>query len=311
MATAHRADGWQQSAGRPDRSSAAPRPPRPERMRSDRIPSDRMSADRASSDRMAERMRAERMGPDRMAERMRAERPGSDRMSPDRMGRDRMSRDRIGPERPSRPVRSGAPQSRGATAGRNAGYPRVSQGGRPLDGRGARDPRDRDPRDRDARARDSREIRDPRRGEARERPAERRPAARPSEGGRTRQAAPVEAGNGRLRGVVAVIGIFLITLAGAGADSFVGIGLDMITLVCLVVSTVFGTLLVRRRDLMSVVVAPPLVFVAVAAVNIGLAPSAHFTLPTVATLLVRGFPTMAIATGAAIVLALFRLIARR
>jgi hypothetical protein len=271
-------------------------------MRSDRIPSDRMSADRASS----ERMRAERMGPDRMAERMRAERPGSDRMSPDRMGRDRMSRDRIGPERPSRPVRSGAPQSRGTAAGRNAGYPRVSQGGRPLDGRGARDPRDRDPR-----ARDSREIRDPSRGEARERPAERRPAARPSEGGRTRQAAPVEAGNGRLRGVVAVIGIFLITLAGAGADSFVGIGLDMITLVCLVVSTVFGTLLVRRRDLMSVVVAPPLVFVAVAAVNIGLAPSAHFTLPTVATLLVRGFPTMAIATGAAIVLALFRLIARR
>jgi hypothetical protein len=121
----------------------------------------------------------------------------------------------------------------------------------------------------------------------------------------------VETGTGRLRGVVAVSGIFLVTLAGAGADSFVGIGLGMITLVCLVVSTVFGTLLVRRRDLMSVVVAPPLVFVAVAAVNIGLAPSAHFTLPTVATLLVRGFPTMAIATGAAIVLALFRLVARR
>ena len=219
-----------------------------------------------------------------------------------------MSRDRMGPERSSRPVRSGAPQARGAGAGRNAGYPRVSQGGRPLDGRGARDPRD--PRDSRA-ARDSREVRDPRRGDARERPAERRPAARPSEGTRARQSKPVETSDGRLRGVVAVIGIFLITLAGAGADSFVGIGLGMITLVCLVVSTVFGTLLVRRRDLMSVVVAPPLVFVAVAAVNIGLAPSAHFTLPTVATLLVRGFPTMAIATGAAIVLALFRLIARR
>ena len=61
-------------------------------------------------------------------------------------------------------------------------------------------------------------------------------------GRRTRQAAPVETGSGRLRGVVAVIGIFLITLAGAGADSFVGIGLGMITLVCLVVTTVFGTL---------------------------------------------------------------------
>ena len=87
--------------------------------------------------------------------------------------------------------------------------------------------------------------------------------------------------------------------------------LGLITLVCLVASTVFATLLVRRRDLISVVVAPPLVFVAVAAVNIGLAPSAQFSLPTIATLLVRGFPTMAIATGVAIVLALFRLVARR
>jgi hypothetical protein len=108
-----------------------------------------------------------------------------------------------------------------------------------------------------------------------------------------------------------VVAVFLVTLAGAGADSFVGIGLGLITLVCLVASTVFATLLVRRRDLLSVVVAPPLVFVAVTAANIGLAPSAQFSLPTLATLLVRGFPTMALATGVAIVLALFRLIARR
>jgi len=105
--------------------------------------------------------------------------------------------------------------------------------------------------------------------------------------------------------------MFLITLAGAGADSFVGVGLGMITLVCLVAATVFGSLLVRRRDLLSVVVAPPLIFLAVTAVNIGLAPSAQFNLPTLATLLVRGFPTMAIATGVAVVLALFRLAARR
>jgi hypothetical protein len=60
-----------------------------------------------------------------------------------------------------------------------------------------------------------------------------------------------------------------------------------------------------------VLVAPPLVFVTVAAFNIGLAPSASFNLPTVVTLLVRGFPTMAIATGVALVLALVRLAARR
>jgi hypothetical protein len=256
-----------------------------------------MGSDRMTSDRMAERMRSDRVASDRMAERMRSDRLGLDRGTPDRgtperMGPDRMSRDRMGPERPSRPVRAGAPQARGAGAGRNAGYPRVSQGGRPLDSRSPGRGVDRDP--------------------DRGRPSERRPSARPSDGARPRgQSAPVEASGGRLRGTVAVIGVFLITLAGAGADSFVGIGLGMITLICLVASTVFATLLVRRRDLISVVVAPPLVFVAVAAVNIGLAPSAHFNLPTIATLLVRGFPTMAIATGVAVVLALFRLVARR
>jgi hypothetical protein len=205
----------------------------------------------------------------------------------------------MSPERPSRPVRAAtppqargaAPQARGAASRRDPGYPRISEGRRPGDPRAAGRGIDR----------------------ADERQAdERRPKARPSEGKRDR-ARPVaaETGGGRIRGMIAVLGAFLVTLAGAGADSFVGIGLGTITLICLVASTVFATLLVRRRDLLSVVVSPPLVFVAVAAVNIGLAPSAHFNLPTIATLLVRGFPTMAIATGAAIVLALFRLVARR
>jgi hypothetical protein len=119
------------------------------------------------------------------------------------------------------------------------------------------------------------------------------------------------ADGGRLRGVVAVLAMFLVTLAGAGIDSFVGIGLGLVTLVALVSVTVVATLTVRRRDLLSVIVAPPLVFVAVAGVNIALAPSASFNIPTIATLLVRGFPTMAIATGVALVLCLIRLAARR
>jgi hypothetical protein len=116
---------------------------------------------------------------------------------------------------------------------------------------------------------------------------------------------------GRLRGVVAVTGMFLVTLGGAGIDSFVGIGLGVVTLAAMVAATALAALLVRRRDLLSVVVAPPLVFLAVAGVNIGLAPSASFSLPTIATLLVRGFPTMAIATAVALVLALIRVAARR
>jgi hypothetical protein len=114
-----------------------------------------------------------------------------------------------------------------------------------------------------------------------------------------------------LRGTLAVLGVFLLTLAAAAADSYIGQGLGMITLVGLTLGTVVAALAVRRRDLLSVIVAPPLVFVAVAMVNIGLAPSANLNLATLATLLVRGFPAMGIATGAAVLLSLFRLVARR
>jgi hypothetical protein len=120
---------------------------------------------------------------------------------------------------------------------------------------------------------------------------------------------------GWLRGIVAVLGIFLFTLAGGAADSFLdtflNAGLGMITLVALVASTAIATLLVRRRDMLTVVVSPPLVFVAVATANIALAPKLTMSLPTVATMLIRGFPTMAFATGAAILLALIRLASRR
>lgn len=157
---------------------------------------------------------------------------------------------------------------------------------------------------------------DRRRPDERYRADERRPSARPAaprgaSAGRGRTA-PADTGGSRLRGIVAVIAVFLITLAGAAVDSFfMGMGLGLITLGALVGSTVLAALLVRRRDLLSVVVAPPLVFVAVAGLNIALAPSASFNLATMATLLVRGFPTMALATGAAFVLALIRWAARR
>jgi hypothetical protein len=143
------------------------------------------------------------------------------------------------------------------------------------------------------------------------RPAGARPVdARPA-GARARAEATPVTGGGRVRGAVAVLGIFLVTLAGAGIDSFVGVGLGMITLGALLASTTVAMLAVRRRDMFSVVASPPLVFIAVAAVNIALAPSALFNLPTIATLLIRGFPTMAMAAGVALVVAVGRLIARR
>lgn len=114
-----------------------------------------------------------------------------------------------------------------------------------------------------------------------------------------------------VRGALGVLGVFLLTLAGAGADSFVGVGLRTFTLIALVGGTAVAAATVRRRDLGTIVVAPPLIFVGVALVNIVLAPSATFSLPTVATLLIRGFPAMAIAVVAGLALTIVRLVARR
>jgi hypothetical protein len=139
------------------------------------------------------------------------------------------------------------------------------------------------------------------------RPLEHREATRAPRG----QARPAEAQGSRLRGVVAVAAVFLLTLAVAGAESFIGVGLGTITLVALVLTTVLAALLVRRKDLVSVIVSPPLVFVAVAVVDVIAAPSASLSLATIATLLIRGFPAMAIATGAALVIGLIRMAARR
>jgi len=58
-------------------------------------------------------------------------------------------------------------------------------------------------------------------------------------------------------------------------------------IVALVGSTLLATWLVRRRDLVSVLVAPPLIFVAVAVADLAIAPSAHFSLTAMAPLLIR------------------------
>jgi hypothetical protein len=198
----------------------------------------------------------------------------------------------------SAPWGRGAEQSERARPDRGRQHPEHQDPERPV--RGGRPPERRGP--------DPHAPRSPRRsGEFRRSAVDDRRSGS-SAAGRARTAPTTGQG---VRGVLAVLGVFLLTLAAAAADSNIGLGLGMITLVALAAGSVFATLAVRRRDLLSVVVAPPLVFVAVALVNIGLAPSATLSLPTMATLLVRGFPAMAIATGAAVVLGLFRLITRR
>lgn len=227
---------------------------------------------------------------------------------------------RTGPARPARPadrLRAAEERSREGADSARSPAPRRDPARRPERGRfEGRRPDDRRPDDR--RVDDLRSVE--RHPVDRPRSDERRPSARPEPRSASVTARPKPpkqntakpaADGGRFRGVVAVLTMFLVTLAGAGVDSFVGIGLGLITLAALVSVTALAVLTVRRRDLLSVLVAPPLIFVAVAGVNVALAPSASFNLATIATLLVRGFPTMALATGVALVLGLMRLVARR
>jgi hypothetical protein len=200
------------------------------------------------------------------------------------------------------PVPPPAPRNRSAGPDRSAGHGTGRAAGRPVgDARppaarsGQRTPHPSAPVDRSEG--------DGRRGS--------RASGRAAERSSSRVAPAEDASGSRLRGVAAVLGVFVITLAGGAVDSFLGVGLGTLTLVTLVAATAVGTLLVRKRDLLTLVVAPPLVFVAVAAVNVALAPSASLNLPTIATVLVRGFPTMAVATVVAVVVAVIRWAARR
>jgi len=114
-----------------------------------------------------------------------------------------------------------------------------------------------------------------------------------------------------VRGAFAVLAVFLVTLAAAAVESWIGTGLGLGTLGTLTAASVVATLVVRRSDLVSTVVAPPLIYVVVAVLDTALAPSASLNLTSVAALLIPGFPAMAVATAAAGVVGLIRWAARR
>ncbi|WP_139206959.1 DUF6542 domain-containing protein [Geodermatophilus poikilotrophus] len=206
---------------------------------------------------------------------------------------------RTGRRRDDRPA---PPPPRPSAARSARPAPRDAERSRPAP-RDAERPRSREDRPRDLTHVD---VDDPRRGarSPEPRPASRRPSGR----GATAQAPQ---SGGRVRGAFAVLAVFLVTLAAAALESWIGTGLGLVTLGALTAAGVVATLVVRRRDVLTTVVAPPLVYVAVAVLNTALAPSATLNLASVATLLVRGFPAMAVATAAAAVVALIRWAARR
>jgi len=69
--------------------------------------------------------------------------------------------------------------------------------------------------------------------------------------------------------------------------------------------------MVRRHDVVTVVLAPPLVFAFVAVLEIVLAPTLSLSPTVLASVLVRGFPAMGIATAIALVVCGYRIIRHR
>ncbi|MGY1747018.1 DUF6542 domain-containing protein [Blastococcus sp. SYSU D00695] len=134
-----------------------------------------------------------------------------------------------------------------------------------------------------------------------------------------RRPAPAEAPEtgSRLRGSLAVVGMFAITLLAGFLDAAGSPDLGLVTLVGLVGGTALATLLVRRRDLVTPVIAPPLVYLAVVAVLQFVHRTDGDGLKQVVAKIAaelalgQGFTVMAAATGTGLVLALIRWAARR
>jgi hypothetical protein len=121
------------------------------------------------------------------------------------------------------------------------------------------------------------------------------------------QPAPATAGPS-LTGVGAVLLLTGVAAVAGVLDVLAGSALRLIFACGLVLGALIASALVVRRDLFTVVFAPPLVFVAASAVAVllGRGETGGGLIDLATSWLVYGFPAMAIATGVALVVALVR-----
>ena len=127
-------------------------------------------------------------------------------------------------------------------------------------------------------------------------------------GRRRVQSPPPASGGPTLTGVGAVLVLAGIAAVAGVLDVLAGSSLRLIFACGLVLGALIASLLVVRRDVLMVVFAPPLVFVAASgvAVLLGRGESGGTLIDLATSWLVYGFPAMAVATGVAGVVALVR-----
>ena len=125
---------------------------------------------------------------------------------------------------------------------------------------------------------------------------------------RGQQSPPAVAGGPTLTGVGAVLLLTGVAAVAGVLDVLAGSSLRLIFACGLVLGTLIASVLVVKRDLFTVVFAPPLVFVAASAVAVllGRGDSGGGLIDLATSWLVYGFPAMAAATGLALVIALVR-----
>lgn len=106
-----------------------------------------------------------------------------------------------------------------------------------------------------------------------------------------------------LTGPGAVLLIIVAAALGAVIDLLLGPTLGIATTIMLAIGAVLAGWLVRRRDLFSVLISPPLVYLLITVVTLFLVSDLGLTLTGLAAALVYGFPAMAIATAFGVLVA--------
>jgi hypothetical protein len=116
-------------------------------------------------------------------------------------------------------------------------------------------------------------------------------------------------GGSSLTGLGALLLILVAAALGGAVDLLTGSGLRLAFAVGLVLGSAAATALVRRTSLLTVVVAPPLIYLLASALSVlvtgGLGGTGLYD--AAAGWLVYGFPAIATATGVAVVIAGIRL----
>ncbi len=111
-----------------------------------------------------------------------------------------------------------------------------------------------------------------------------------------------------MAGPAAALLAFVVSGIGGSIDVFTGPGLRLLFAICLIGSTAVAAALVRRSDLLWVVLAPPLICLALAMVNV--LTTSHSATGLTMDYLAHGFPAIAIATGLAALIGGVRLLSR-